>query len=395
MYRIFLFVLLLVGLASQPASAHTRSQSFSNWNVHENVVSGTYQVDAYRATQLSEEPKDLVKLVGDHLKATVFAEQDKVRCTFDEPKPLHAPRGELRYDLKIVCPKPFASAEARLVIGAFFDVSISHVHYVRVSYTGGRVDEVVLTQGHPVITLGAGAQQGSHSVVSFLGLGFTHVLSGADHVAFLLALIMLAGDFRRTIYAVTGFTVGHSITLALVALGILKPDTATVEALIGFTVAWAAGDALARWRNMPPWLGLVGAAGIACLPVLDVFGGSVQLSWLVLLGLALFAGTMSFARQLDAGRIAPVIASVFGLAHGAGFAGPLLELKIAPGDLVWTLLAFNVGVELGQLTVVAVVAVAVIAATRYKLALPKLTLDVAASLLFALGTFWFVSRAFA
>ncbi|MEQ1753692.1 MAG: HupE/UreJ family protein [Micropepsaceae bacterium] len=395
MVRILAFALICLGLTAEQAIAHTRSQSFSNWNVHENVVSGTYQVDAYRATQLSDEPQDLVKLVGEHLKATVFAEQDRVRCKLDEPLALQAPRGELRFELKVSCPKPFATAEARLVVGAFFDVSISHVHYARVSYTGGRVDEVVLTQGQPMVTIGAGARQSTHSMFSLLALGFTHVLSGADHVAFLLALIMLAGDFRRTIFAVTGFTVGHSITLALVALGILKPDTATVEALIGFTVAWAAGDALARWRNMPSWLGLLGAVGIVGLPMLDVFGGSVQLAWLVLLGLALFAGTMSYARQLDAGRIAPVIASMFGLAHGAGFAGPLLELKIAPGDLIWTLLAFNVGVELGQLTVVALVAILVLAAGRYRVVVPRMTLDVLASVLFAVGTFWFVSRAFA
>lgn len=392
--RLLVLLCLAFFVAAAPASAHTRSQSFSTWTVHDNVLQGTYQVDAYRATQLSEEPQDLVKLVNDHLKATVFAQQNGVTCKLDEPQALHAPRGELRTDLRIVCPKPFAEFPATLVVGAFFEVSISHVHYARVSYTGGRVDEVVLTQGHQSVKIGAGAVQGTHSVLSFLGLGFTHVLSGADHVAFLLALMMLAGSIRGTVFAVTGFTVGHSITLALVALGILKPDAAAVEAVIGFTVAWAAGDALARWRNIPSWLGLVGAAGIVLLPALAVFGGSVQLSWGVLLGLAMFAATMSYARELDTGRIAPVIASVFGLAHGAGFAGPLLELKIAPGDLIWTLLTFNVGVELGQLTVVAIVVAAMWGIRRFRVPAPALGLDVAAAALFGLGTFWFVSRAF-
>jgi hypothetical protein len=381
-------------LATSPALAHTRSQSFSNWTVNANVLEGTYQVDAYRATQLSEEPQDLVKLVNDQLASTVYATQSGVKCKLEAPQALHAQRGELRTDLRIVCPKPFAEVPATLVVGAFFEVSISHVHYARVSYAGGRVDEVVLTQGHQSVEIGAGAAQGTHSIFSFLGLGFTHVLSGADHVAFLLALMLLAGSVRATVFAVTGFTVGHSITLALVALGILKPDTLAIEAIIGFTVAWAAGDALARWRNIPVWLGLVGASGIAMLPVLGVFGGSVQLSWGVLLGLAIFAATMSFARSIDAVRVAPVIASVFGLAHGAGFAGPLLELKIAPGDLIWTLLTFNIGVELGQLTVVGGVVLAMWGLRRFRIQVPAVGLDVVASALFALGTFWFVSRAF-
>lgn len=393
--RIAFFILMLLGLSVGSASAHTRSQSFSTWTAHDNVLQGTYQVDAYRATQLSEEPQDLVKLVNQHLKTTVFALQNNLRCKLDEPQALHAPRGELRTDLRIVCPEPFALAEARLVIGAFFEVSISHVHYARVVYSAGRVDEVVLTQGRPYLLVGAGEAQGSRSVFSFLVLGFTHVSSGFDHVAFLLALMMLAGSVRQTIFAVTGFTLGHSVTLALVALGVLNPDSTSIEAIIGFTVAWAAGDALARWRGIPASVGLVGAVGIILLPSVAEFGGSVQLSWGVLIGLAIFAASMSFARSFSAGRIAPVIASVFGLAHGAGFAGPLLELKIAPNDLIWTLLTFNVGVELGQLTVVAVVVASLWAVRRNRWPVPSLALDVGAAALFALGTFWFVSRAFA
>lgn len=391
--RALLLLCLALALLSQPAHAHTRSQSFSTWNVHDNVLQGTYQVDAYRATQLSEEPQDLVKLVNDHLKASVGALQSGVACKLDEPQAIHAPRGELRTDLRIICPKPFSQVPATLVVGAFFEVSISHVHYARISYSGGRVDEVVLTQGHQTVEVGAGAAQGTHSVLSFLGLGFTHVLSGADHVAFLLALMLLAGSVRGTVFAVTGFTVGHSITLALVALGILKPDTSAIEAIIGFTVAWAAGDALARSRDIPSWLGLVGAFGVALMPLFGWLGGGVVLSTGVLLGLALFAGSMSHARALDTGRVAPVIASVFGLAHGAGFAGPLLELKIAPGDLVWTLLTFNVGVELGQLAVVALVVAAMWAVRRTNVAVPPIAFDVVASVLFGLGTFWFIGRA--
>jgi len=86
---------------------------------------------------------------------------------------------------------------------------------------------------------------------------------------------------------------------------------------------------------------------------------------------------------------------VFGLAHGAGFAGPLLELKIAADNLVWTLLAFNLGVEFGQLVAVGIVTLVLFAIRRSQIKLPDLSYDVVASLLFALGTFWFISRSLA
>jgi hypothetical protein len=146
---------------------------------------------------------------------------------------------------------------------------------------------------------------------------------------------------------------------------------------------------------MPAWYGLAGAAGILALPALAWLAGLPVLSWPLIAGLALFAGTMSFARDFDAPYVAPAIAAVFGLAHGAGFAGPLLEMQIPSGSLVWTLLAFNVGVELGQLTALAVLAALLWIVRRTLTRVPDLAFDVAAAGLFALGTFWFVSRALA
>jgi hypothetical protein len=220
------------------------------------------------------------------------------------------------------------------------------------------------------------------------------VLSGPDHLAFLVALAMLAGGVWRILLAVTGFTLGHSVTLALVALNVLKPDTTAIEALIGFTVAWAAGDALARVRPIPQWYGLLGAAGMLSLPMVAWLFGFPVLSWIVLAGIAVFAAAMSYAK-FDAPYVAPVIASVFGLAHGAGFAGPLLAMEIPPGNLIWTVLAFNIGVEFGQLTALAVLAGLLWVVRRVFKEIPPLAFDAAAAVLFALGTFWFVSRALA
>lgn len=375
-----------------PAEAHVRSQSFSSWTVSGNTLEGVYQVDAYRVTQLSETPADLAGLLVAHLDGRVTAVQGGVACKRTALRPLAAPRGEMRVEFAFSCPKPVTAAEVRLLIGGFFGVSISHVHYARLSYPDGRLDEVVLTQGQQVVVAGPEGARGHNSLVSLFVLGFEHVLSGLDHIAFLLALIMLAGGVRQTIWAVTGFTLGHSVTLGLVAMGVLRPDTAAIEAIIGFTVAWAAGDALARARGLSPVPGIAGAIGIAVMAAGASSLGLLQVPLVVMMGLAAFAGTMALARSLDAGRIAPAVATLFGLAHGAGFAGPLLDLKIAPENLVWTLLSFNLGVEAGQLVAVGVVAAFLAGLRAARVALPGVALELSAALLFALGVFWFVSR---
>lgn len=387
-----LTALCLVVLLAATAHAHTRSQSFSTWTVSGNTLDGIYQVDAYRVTQLSEIPRNLDVLLREHLADTMKLSQDGVPCPLTTPLAIPAPRGDVRMRLVFTCPKPIAEAPADLTVGAFFAVSISHVHYARITEPNG-LREIVLTEGKNQAVVGAAETQPSSTFTSFLTLGFEHVLSGIDHIAFLIALAMLAGGPWRILIAVTGFTLGHSLTLALVALNVLRPETAAVEALIGFTVAWAAGDALARARNLPRWYGLVGAAGILLLPLVAALSNLPVLSLAVVGGVALFAATMSYARNLDAPYVAPAIATIFGLAHGAGFAGPLLEMEIPSGSLVWTLLAFNLGVEFGQLTALAALAGVLWVAHRAFKQIPAVAYDASASVLFALGTFWFVSRA--
>lgn len=389
----FLAALAFICVAVMPAGAHTRSQSFSSWTVGETTLEGVYQVDAYRVTQLSETPEDLAKLLLAHLETRLSATQAGAACARAPLRPLAAPRGDMRVEVRFTCPRPIGAADVQLRVGGFFDVSISHVHYARLDYADGRTDEVVLTQGQQVVVAGASGAQVHNGFASLVLLGFEHVLSGLDHLAFLVALMLLAGSFRQTVWAVTGFTLGHSLTLALVALGILRPDTAAIEAIIGFTVAWAAGDALARVRGISPIAGLAGAVGVAGLGLAGAVGGLLQVPLGVMLGLAVFAGASAFARGASAGWVAPAVASIFGLAHGAGFAGPLLELQIAPGDIAWTLLAFNIGVEAAQLLAVGTALGLVEGLRRVKGFPPAIALDGLAALLFALGTFWFVSRA--
>jgi hypothetical protein len=151
-----------------------------------------------------------------------------------------------------------------------------------------------------IVDLGA-AQTGW---LDFITMGAEHILGGLDHLLFLLALLALAKGFWPIVRIVTGFTIAHSITLSLAALGVVDVPGRIVEPLIAATIVWVAlenllAPAQTRWR----WL----------------------------------------------------IAAVFGLVHGLGFASALTELGLAREAMVRALIGFNIGVELGQLVFVAVV----------------------------------------
>jgi hypothetical protein len=139
----------------------------------------------------------------------------------------------------------------------------------------------------------------------YAGLGVEHVLTGADHLLFVLGLLLLVPSLRPLAKTVTAFTVGHSITLSLVALGVAAAPARPAELLIALTVLMLAVE-LAR----PP-------AGVTLLR---------RVPW------------------------APAL--VCGLVHGLGFAGALREIGLPSGDVPVALFSFNVGIEAGQLAFV-------------------------------------------
>jgi hydrogenase/urease accessory protein HupE len=134
-------------------------------------------------------------------------------------------------------------------------------------------------------------------------LGIEHILTGFDHLTFVLALLFLVGFNRQLLFTITAFTVAHSLTLALSALGLLTLRSPPVEATIALSIVLVAAEALHGQRTL--------------------------------------------SRRWPA-----LVAFLFGLVHGLGFAGALQEIGLPQQHLSIALLTFNVGVELGQLFVV-------------------------------------------
>jgi hypothetical protein len=389
--------LLAVLVFATPAGAHTRSQSYSSWTADGATLTGVFQVGARRVTQLGEDASidTLDGLLASHLAQTVRVTQDGQVCSADAPRPLAAAQGDVRVELAFHCARALAESPATVVVGAFFEVSPSHVHYARVARANDQAQEVLATVRSHEFAVGGNDAAAPTDLAAFFRLGLEHVLSGIDHLAFIVALALLAGGFGRAVWAATGFTLGHSLTLGLVAAGWLRPDVASVEALIGFTVAFAAGEAFASRDEAGSRVGWATLALVAAIPLLARFAGASVLPWAVVTGVAIFALCAGGLGGATSRRLAPVLATAFGLAHGAGFAGALLELDIPRERLLSALLGFNLGVEAAQLIALAVIAAVAIACRRLPTPLQARTLDYVSVALFALGVYWFVERSLA
>jgi len=172
---------------------------------------------------------------------------------------------------------------------------------VMVQLLDGRRVEGIATPSNPAVAVHAG--QTSGVVQRWIRTGFEHVLTGLDHVAFVIGLFLVVGARRRLIATVTAFTVAHSVTLALAATGVVNVARAPVEASIAVSVLLVASEAL---HDRP---------------------------------------TVTRTRP-------SVVAFLFGLVHGLGFAGALSELGLPRAALGRALVSFNVGVELAQLAIV-------------------------------------------
>jgi hypothetical protein len=187
-------------------------------------------------------------------------------------------------------------------------------------------------------------------IVDYLRLGVEHIVSGWDHLAFLLLLIVVARRVGEVALLVTGFTVGHSVTLAAAALGAVVPNARAVEATIAASILIVALENAGMERVKGGALVLLGAVGLFAA---SAAFGALPAFW----GIALF--TICYFALLraipQAGRLRWAIACLFGFVHGLGFSGVLLEQELPREQLVRALFGFNVGVELGQLAIVALV----------------------------------------
>ncbi len=244
---------------------------------------------------------------------------------------------------------------SRVTVNALlFPYDPLHQTFVNVYEDAALRYQAILDSRRQRVDYYAGSFQGVLSVMGvFIPAGIEHILIGPDHVLFLIALLLLGGSLWRLAAIVTAFTIGHSITLSLAALGLVSLPAPIVEPLIALSIVVVGADNLLVWRHAQAARGEAGVRDIRA-----------------------------------------VAAGAFGLIHGFGFASVLQEFGLPATALGWSLFSFNVGVELGQLAIVLVVA-ALFGALRQ--AYPRLgeRLVVGGSMAVMLaGGYWFVDRVF-
>ena len=209
-------------------------------------------------------------------------------------------------------------------------------------YEGEALTQAIVDKDRNRFEYFTGTRQGVLEVLrKFIPSGVHHILIGPDHLLFLVGLLLLGGSIRHLLLVVTAFTAAHSITLSLAALGMLIPPSSAIEPAIALSVVYVGADNLL------------------------VRDGRDTRAW---------------------------IAFAFGLIHGFGFANVLRDMDLPARALGWTLFGFNLGVEIGQLAVVAIVASA-FAWVRMRSPVAGTRLAFVGSIIVILaGAFWFVER---
>ncbi len=242
--------------------------------------------------------------------------------------------GTIRVEAHGVC----APGEARQHFAFLAQLPDGARVIVKAEIDGQRLERVA-DRDNAVVTL-AGAR--SFRFIDFVHLGIEHIFTGYDHLFFLLGLLLAGGSLRKLLLVATSFTLAHSITLALAALGTVHLPSRFVESAI--------------------------AASIVYVAVEDLLVAQPRRRWM--------------------------IAFAFGLVHGFGFASALAELDLPRTGLVHALVGFNVGVEIGQATIV-LAAAPLLARLRRMDWFERLGVPLLLVATLVAGTYWFAERAFA
>ncbi len=261
-------------------------------------------------------------------------------CTWSAPDALPE-RQSLRWSVHC----PWDRLPGRLSIDAWlFPYDPQHQTFVNVYDADRLVTQFILERRRTATNYFPGTTAGVAAVIgTFVPAGIHHILIGPDHLLFLVGLLLMGGTLRRLVLIVTAFTLAHSVTLSLAALNLVTPPARVIEPAIALSIVFVGADNLVArsGRDIRAWIALS-----------------------------------------------------FGLIHGFGFANVLREMGLPAGALGWSLFSFNVGVEIGQLLVVIVVASALAAVRARSELVGRRVATVGSVVVIAAGTFWFVQRLF-
>lgn len=350
--------LLLFVLAGAPAHAHDAGVSSSLISVKGRIVmveinALARDLEKAAGVRITEAGSGAVNAVAlavmaprvlDYVRSRVAVLSDDVRCEVDEGKALPADT-HVAVTLVWTCP---AGGALRYRLSLFRDVDPSARHLVSLNVEG-TTQQFALDRNRPELALSRGVSSNLQVAVHFLAAGAEHIFLGYDHIAFLIAIILWSSRLWPVVKAVTAFTAAHSITLSLAAVDVVRIPGTIIEPAIAASIIYVAVENFTTRETARRWR--------------ETF--------------------------------------VFGLLHGFGFASALEELGLPKPELITALAAFNCGVEIGQVLIVAAAFALLSALDRWQIAgasKPVRSARLVHAISFAivlLGCYWFVSRTIA
>ena len=395
-----LFLLAWIVFGTTPALAHTKSETQSVWRIVGTTVHVAFTIPEIELPRLAHPDRTPISdlELADYVRRNVLVLEDGTACKRSEDvRAVGATQGFRRFEFAFTCND---AAKMAIHSSAFFDIVPTHITYAQVITEKGDLISQILTPDQQTLALASASGESplqNASFLQYIAMGIDHIFTGYDHQAFLLALVLLSSRLRDLIFVITGFTIGHSISLSLAVTGIIRPHAEYIDSLVGLTIALIAAENIADSAHRRGTIALA-FGGIMLAFTLASFAGLSGLPFYLVIGAAIFAANymMMAAFIKDAARLRLLVTLVFGTIHGFSFAANLLEMKLPAGRLAELLVGFNLGVEIGQLAVVGVILLGLTMLRHFRLTLPRaITVDVLSAVLVALGLYWFVSRGYA
>ena len=343
----------LILLFSGEILSHQKSQSYTIWKgeltqtdfevnvitkirksiLFNQLVSNGFEIDEleiYFKNKLSSKDCNAEKSYIDNQDEEYVRYVNSFVCKVEEP--------EFKFDL-------------------FFDLNVSHLDFSAQYIDGKKFPDFIITSDSQKVNLFDEKQETEFnlSFLNFLNFGFQHILSGLDHIAFLFLIIFLCRNVKTFFYAISGFTLGHSASLFMSVQGLILSSANLVELMIGFSILVCSVEILGKKTFQ---LKIFSNTFFLLWALLTFFVYLYQPNYVIFfasLGLMMFCYLrLSNNFQSDFNLI--FITLIFGFIHGLGFAGAISEIFLPSDEMIKILVAFNLGIELGQIMIFAIFA---------------------------------------
>jgi len=389
-------LVILLFTFSLDVFSHQRSESYSKWSVEEDenhtLVNVAFTI---RLSNLNKLEGPLVGEWEDRISAYIISSfTTDSDCLQESKHRVMTSRADdiFRVSWTLSCNQMLEEIKTNV----FFDRDPTHSHIARYIYDSNLSTEKLFTTQTKTWNLKDIYSSKESSVNSsfkeYVLLGIKHISTGYDHLAFLFGLLLLNQRLKRLVLAITGFTLGHSLTLSLAVLDLVRPVNSFIEALIGFSIALLGLEFLIRHsKSNSTYVKNISYFLFLFLLLYFIFSGGSNSLGLVGLFIFSFCYLTLVSKNLSS-FFSLFIASIFGLIHGFGFGGFLFEVGFSEDNILKTLFGFNLGVEIGQLMAMSLFILIIFGISKLDIKNKEYINPLLATFLVTLGTYWFVYR---